>query len=130
MFFEKKSAADLDIRKCFLPVRGNFPHNRKSGTKQLSKLINNTVEFYKVYDNRCFIGCLFVNEINETNKIIDFGGFAYRHTNAVAAVKEFVAYLKYRYPDYSIKAATKFRTAKFCLTRAGLKNKNGGYVYD
>ena len=65
------------------------------------------------------------------NKIIEFGGFAARHAHTKEAITELIAYLKYHYPNYKIKAKTEFLVAKISLIRAGFKKKeNGGYIYD
>lgn len=131
MFFEKKSKVDKDIYNCFLPIRKNFDHSAKSAIRQLSKIINNVVAFYKVYDKN-FIGCLFIDEIKEDEKVILWGGFAHRRVNVNQSIKEFMAFLKYHYPEYKIRAITKQKAAKFSLSRAGLSliSTQGGFIYD
>ncbi|MCD7740441.1 MAG: hypothetical protein LUH11_03735 [Candidatus Gastranaerophilales bacterium] len=129
MQFEKISKPDLQTYRLFKSNKNRefFTFLNKSAIKQLSRIINTSVFFYKVYDNQKFIGCLFVNSIDEKNKIIEFGGFADRHTNTVQAVKELSAFLKYHFPNYKIKALTKYLTAKLCLIKAGFKNNKGDY---
>lgn len=130
MIFEKKNKSDLDILNCFKPIRKNFYFSGKTAIKQLAKLMNNAAVFYKVYDKERFIGCIFVNEINEKDKVITWGGFAYRHVNTKQAIRELMEYLRHHYPDFEIKAYTEQRTAKISLIRAGLHNDNkGGYIY-
>ena len=131
MLFEKKSKQDKEIYKCFQPIRKNFDHSSKSARKQLAKIMNNVVAFYKVYDGK-FIGCLFVDQINEKEKNILWGGFAHRRVNTRLAIKEFMAFLEYHYPDYKIQAKTKHKTAKISLAWAGfnLVSKQGGNTYE
>ncbi len=130
MFFQKISNPDMDTIKLFIPYRKNFIYSNKSAIKQLSKIIHTSVAFYKVFDNEVFIGCLFTDCIDEKNKIIEFGGFAKRHVNTKDAIKELMAFLKYHFPDYKIKAETSRLTAKISLLKAGLIKKNGGYFYN
>ena len=131
MFFEKKSKPDIEIYKCFQPIRKNFDHSTKSARKQLAKIMNNVVAFYKVYDDR-FIGCLFVDRIDEKEKVILWGGFAHRRVNTRLAIKEFMAFLRHHYPDFKIRAITQHKTAKISLARAGLNliSKQGGNIYE
>lgn len=130
MKFQKISKPDIETLKLFIPYRKIFPYSSNSASKQLKKIIKNTITFYKVFDNFIFIGCLFVDNIDEQNKIIEFGGFAARKVNTFQAIKELIAFLKYHYPEYRIKAITSQRTAKFCLTRVGFLHTNGGYIYE
>lgn len=131
MQFEKISKPDRATLKFFLPCRKNFIYANKSAIKQLTRIIHTSVAFYKVYhDTGEFKGCLFVDDIDEENKIIEFGGFADRHAHTTQAIRELIAFLKHHYPDYQIKAITSRLTAKMSLTRAGLKGTTGGYIYE
>ena len=131
MLFERITKPDKATLKMFYPCRKNFIYANKTALKQLTKIIKTSVFFYKVYhDTGEFKGCLFVDDIDDKNKIIEFGGFADRHANTKQAITELIAYLKHYYPDYKIKALTNKLTAKMCLKRAGLKNTTGGYIYE
>ena len=130
MQFEKISKPDNAVLKFFKPCRKNFIYSSKSAIKQLTRIIHTSVAFYKVYhDTGEFKGCLFIDDIDDENKIIEFGGFADRHAKTTQAIKELIAFLKYHYPDYQIKAITSKLPAKMSLVRAGLKNTTGGYIY-
>lgn len=130
MIFQRIIKSDLETLKCFLPYRKIFVYSSKSAIKQLTRIIKTSKHFYKVYDNSVFIGCLFVDDIDHENKIIEFGGFSFRHVNTRQAIRELVAYLKHYYPNYRIKAVTSQKTAKISLSRAGFTFQNGGYIYN
>ena len=131
MLFERITKADPEVLKIFIPCRKNFIYSSKSAIKQLGKIIKNSVFFYKVYhDTGEFKGCLFIDSIDDENKVIEFGGFADRHAQTAKAIKQLIAYFKHFYPDYQIKAITNKLPARMSLIRAGLKNTTGGYIYD
>lgn len=130
MFFQRITNVDKQVLSCFLPCRNCFIYSSKSAIKQLKRIIKTSYHFFKVFDNNVFIGCLFVDNIDHLNKVIEFGGFAFRHVNTKQSLKELIAYLKYHYPDYTLKALTKQKTAKFSLARVGFINRNGEYIYD
>lgn len=130
MIFQRITKADKETLKCFLPYRKIFVYSSKSAIKQLTRIIKTSEHFYKVYDNSVFIGCLFVDDIDHENKIIEFGGFSFRHVNTKQSIKELIAYLRHYYPNYRVKAITSQKTAKISLSRAGLINKNGEYFYE
>lgn len=133
MIFQKISKPDNEILKIFIPYRKNFIYSSKTASKQLKRIIKISIAFYKVFfePTGYFDGCLFVDCIDEDNKIIEFGGFAARHAHTKEAITELIAYLKYHYPNYKIKAKTEFLVAKISLIRAGFKKKeNGDYIYD
>lgn len=129
MIFQRITKPDNETKKCFLPFRKLFIYSSKSAIKQLGRIIKTSEHFYKVYDNNVFIGCLFVDDIDHENKIIEFGGFSFRHVNTRQSIKELMAYLRHYYPDYKVKAITSQKTAKISLSRAGFVNKNGEYIY-
>lgn len=129
MIFQRIAKADKATLKLFIPYRKNFVYSSKSAIKQLNRIIKTSEHFYKVFDNGIFIGCLFVDDIDEDNKIIEFGGFSDRHVNTKDAIKELIAYLKYHYPNYKIKAITSRLTAKISLLKAGLIKSKGDYIY-
>lgn len=131
MFFERITKPDTETLKLFILWRKNFIYSSKSAIKQLRKIIKNSVFFYKVYNVRKdFQGCLFVDSIDDKNKIIEFGGFAKRHAQTTQSMIEFIAYFKHYYPDYQIKAITNKLTARISLVRAGFKKIMGDYIYD
>lgn len=129
MIFEPVTKVENEVLKCFIPIRKNFVYSSKSAVKQLGIIIKNSIGFYKVFDDKKFIGCLFVDDIDDSEKIITFGGFAFRHVNTRQAIKEFIAFFKYHFPNYTIKATTRHKTAKTCLIGAGFKNVKGDYIY-
>lgn len=131
MQFERIFKPDKEVLKIFIPCRKNFVYFSKSAEKQLKRIIKTSISFYKVYHNTGeFKGCLFVDTIDDKNKIIEFGGFADRHANTKQAIKELIAFLKYNYPNYKIKAITSYLTAKMSLTRAGFTKSKEDYIYE
>ena len=132
MIFQKISKPDNDTLEIFKPYRKNFIYSNKTARKQLKRIIHTSIAFYKVYHEPTgkFEGCLFIDDIDEVNKIVEFGGFAARHAHTREAIRELIAFIKYHYPDFKVKAITIQKTAKFSLTRAGLVNKNGDYIYE
>lgn len=131
MRFERIFKPDNATLKLFIPCRKNFIYSSKSAIKQLGRIIKTSICFYKVYhDTGEFKGCLFIDTIDDENKTVVFGGFADRHAKTKQAIKELVAYIKYHYPDYKIKALTNYLTAKMSLTRAGFTKNKEGYIYE
>lgn len=130
MKFERILKPDKEVLNLFVSCRKNFIYSSKSAIKQLKRIIKTSTTFYKVFDDDFFIGCLFVDDIDEENKIIEFGGFSKRHVNTKQAIKELIAFLQTHYPHYKIKAITSQKTARISLTRAGFTNKNGDYIYE
>ena len=131
MLFEKITKVDDKILKLFIPCRKNFIYSSRSAVKQLGRIIKTSIAFYKVYEKSgAFIGCLFIDTIDDNNKIIDFGGFAARHVNTKESIKELIAFIKYHYPGYKIRAITTHLTAKLSLARAGLIKNKEEYIYE
>lgn len=130
MQFERITKVDNATLKLFKPYRKIFVYSSKSAIKQLGRIIKTSIAFYKVYhETGEFKGCLFIDVIDDENKIVEFGGFADRHANTRQAIKELIAFIKFHYPDYKIKALTTHLTAKMSLTRAGLIKNKEGYIY-
>lgn len=128
MFFAKISKPDIEVLNLFTPYRKIFKGNKKSSIKQLSKLINKCVEFFKVFDGG-FEGCLFIYEIDHDKKIVEFGGFAKRKANTKQAIKELLAYINHHYKNYLIISDTKELSAKMCLRGLGFRKNNKGEYY-
>lgn len=129
MIFQRITKPDKETLKLFIPCRKNFFYFSKTAKTQLARLIKSSIFFYKVFDKNVFIGCLFVHNIDEKQKIIEFGGFADRRVNTCQAIKELIAFLKHHYPDFKIKVETPFLEAKICLREAGLTKTKEGYIY-
>lgn len=131
MFFIPISKVDNETLKLFIPYRKVFKNSGKSAIKQLSKLINKSVAFYKViYTTGEFKGCLFIYEINHENKTVEFGGFADRKARTFQAIKELIAFINHNYIGYTIISDTKELAAKLCLRKLGFKqNDKGEYYY-
>lgn len=130
MIFQRIYKPDNETLKAFIPYRKNFVYSPKSAYKQLDRIIKTSVSFYKVFDDKKFIGCLFVDLVDDETKTIEFGGFAVRHANTKKAIEQLMAFLNFHYPDYQIKAITVQLAAKFSLIKAGLKNIKGDYFYE
>ena len=88
MIFQRITKPDKETLKCFLPCRKLFVYSSKTAIKQLGRIIKTSEHFYTVYDECVFICCLFVDDIDHENKIIEFGGFSFRHVNTRQSIKE------------------------------------------
>jgi len=131
MYFEPISKPDNDSLKLFKEYRHIFRNSHLSCRKQLSKLINYCIGFYKVSDeNNVFGGCLFIYEIDHDKKTVEIGGFSHRKSNTYQALKELICFINRHWKGFTIIADTKELSAKICLKRLQFnKNEKGVYYY-
>lgn len=130
MQFEPIRKPDDEVVKLFSVYREIFRNNHLSCRKQLVKLINYCVAFYKVYENGIFEGCLFIYEINHENKTVEIGGFAKRKANTRQALIDIIAFINSHWQGFKIIADTKELAAKICLRNLDFEvNKKGVYYY-
>ena len=129
MQFEPIRKPDDEVFKLFSEYRQIFRNNHLSCRKQLVKLINQCVAFYKVYPNGIFEGCLFIYEIDHDKKTVEIGGFSKRKAHTLEALKALIGFINTNWQGFTIIADTKELAAKMCLRKLNFKTDDKGVYY-
>ena len=131
MDFEPIGKPDNEVIELFQIYRKVFRNNHLSCRKQLVKLINHCIAFYKVYPDKTFEGCLFIYEIDHENKTVEIGGFAKRKAHTKEALKALIGFINVHWKGFKVIADTKELAAKICLKKLNFKSDSKGvYCYD
>ena len=127
--FEPIRKPDNEVIELFTEYRKIFRYNHLTCRKQLAKLINYCVAFYKVYPNGVFEGCLFIYEIDHDKKTVEIGGFAKRKAHTQEALKSLIGFINKNWQGFKIIADTKELAAKMCLRKLHFNNTDEKGVY-